>query len=176
MSPLVNASNMLSGYDLPVVGLTSGNFSQLHLIALCCIALSFISALTVLVMSCRDNRHLRGFFEWREIDRFVVYIAICDGSFNICHSMDHIHVFITKDHVRPKALCQTYAFLLVEFIEAQVLMVNLIAINMFVLIYFEKKLDFGRCDWKLLLWMFIVPTTTNVVALSFDRLGPNGAL
>ena len=32
-------------------------------------------------------------------------------------------VFITRDHVRPPALCQTYAFLLIQFIEAQVLMV-----------------------------------------------------
>ena len=166
----------LSGYDLPVIGLKSGNFVQLHLITLCCIFFSFICAITVLIMSYRDNRHLKRFFQWREIDRFVAYIAISDGAFNFFHSMDHIHVFVTKDHVRPKALCQTYAFLLIEFIEAQVLMVNLVAINMFVLIFFEKKINFGRYDWKLLLWMFIVPTVTNVVALSLDTLGPNGAL
>ena len=163
------------GYYLPLVGIASGDFNQLHISTLCCIALSFICALTVIIMSFRDNRRIR-FFQWREIDRFVTYIALSDGAFNIFHSMDHIHVFATQDHVRPKALCQAYAFLLIEFIEAQVLMVNLGAINMFVLIYFNKKINFGKYDWKLLLWMFIVPTATNVIALSTKTLGPNGAL
>ena len=90
--------------------------------------------------------------------------------------MDHTHVFVTQDHVRPTELCQMYGFLLIECLEAQILLVNLVAINMFVLIYFNKKINFGRYDWKLLLWMFIVPTVTNIAALSADTLGPNGAL
>ena len=164
-----------NGYHLRLVGLESGDFSQLHIITLCCIFMSLTCAIAVLIMSFRDNKGKR-FADWREVDRFVTYIALCDGAFNIFHSMDHIHVFVTQDHIRPKVLCQVYAFLLIEFIEAQVLMVKMVAINMFALIYFNKKLNFGRFDWKLLLWMFIVPTATNIVALANDALGPNGAL
>ena len=90
--------------------------------------------------------------------------------------MDHLHVFLTHDHPKPQELCQLYSFLLIEFVGAQVLMVNLGAINMFVLLFFNKRINFGKYDWKLLFWMFGYPFAANVVALSTDTLGPNGTL
>ena len=164
------------GYDLPVIGLSDGNFNQLHISTICCLLVSCTCSVSVLIMSYIDNRNLKGFFHWRQIDRIVSYLALSNGSFNIVHSIDHLNVFATQDHVRPKFLCQGYAILMIQFLEAQILMVNLVAINMFVLIYFNKRLDFGRFDWKLLMWMIAVPTTTNVVAISTDTLGSNGAL
>ena len=166
----------VDGYDLPIIGLSDGHFNQLHISTVCCLLLSCICSVTVLILSYKDNRHLKGFFRWRQIDRFVSYLALSNGSFNIVHSIDHLNVFVTQDHVRPKFLCQVYAILMIQFLEAQILMVNLVAINMFVLVYFNKRLDFGQFDWKLLMWMIAVPTTTNVVALSTDTLGSNGAL
>ena len=165
------------GYDIPLVGLNTGEFDQLHITALCCIFASCVSAMAVICLSCNEKRHkVVGFFQWRQISRFVVYMAICDCSFNVIHSMDHLHVFITREHPQPRELCQLYAFLLVEFVGAQVLMVNLVAINMFVLIFFNKRINFGRFDWKLLLWMFGYPFVANIVGVCTNSLGPNGSL
>ena len=87
-----------------------------------------------------------------------------------------MQVFITEKHPTPKALCQLYGFLQVEFIVAQILMVNVIAVNMFVLIYYDKRMYLGKYDWRLLLWMFGYPFVANIVAVCTDTLGPNGTL
>ena len=177
MNSSVNSSmgELKSGYDLPLIGLDSGDFDQLHITALSCICISCISAVAVLYMSFNDHKAV-GFFQWRQISRFVAYMAFCDCSFNIIHSMDHLHIFITRDHPRPIHLCRLYAFLLIEFVGGQVLMINLVAVNMFVLIHFNKRINFGRFDWKMLLWMFGYPFVANIVAVCTDTLGPNGSL
>ena len=87
----------------------------------------------------------------------MVYIAVCDGLFNVAHSIDDLHMVITRDHVRPKELCEFYGFTLAEFITAQNLMVNIMAVNAFMLIYFQSYLKFGRYDWRLLAWTFGAP-------------------
>lgn len=164
-----------SGYDLPLSGIAEGQFLAIHIPALTCIILSLLSAVGVLFFSFRAQS-FRTFFNWTKSERFVVYLAICDGLFNICHSMDHLHIMITRDHVHPKTLCEFYGFMLAEFITAQNLMVNIVSINAFVLIYFRKTLEFGLYDYKLLLWMFGLPFTAAMVALNLGTLGPNGAL
>lgn len=164
------------GYDLPLIGKEDGHFVQLHVTALVCIFLSLLSALAVLLISFRcDKQKLKTFFQWNKSERFVVYLALCDGFFNISHSMDHFDVLFREDHVHPLQLCDFYAFMLIEFCFAQILMVNVIAINAFLLIFFRKNIDFGRYDWRLLLWTFGVPLCIGSCALLLDTLGPNGA-
>ncbi|XP_057308891.1 uncharacterized protein LOC130647151 [Hydractinia symbiolongicarpus] len=162
-----------SGYDLALYGLDNGQFYAIHLPALTCIFLSLITAILVICFSFKHQR-ISTFFTWTKSERFVVYLAICDALFNICHSMDHLHIVITKDHVYPKALCEFYGIMLAEFITAQNLMVNVVSINAFVLIYFRKKLEFGKYDWKLLLWMFGTPFLAGMIALGTGSMGPNG--
>lgn len=164
-----------NGYDLDVYGLKDDKFYQLHVPAITCIALSLISALMVITLSFK-SQSFKTFFSWTKSERFVVYLAICDALFNVAHSMDHLHIVITKDHVRPLELCQFYGFALAEFISAQNLMVNIIAINAFVLIYYRKNLDFGRYDWRLLSWTFGLPFLGATAAAIAGQLGPNGAL
>lgn len=53
-------------------------------------------------------------------------------------------------------------------------MVNIIAINAFVLIYFKKQWKFGSYDWKLLAWIFGCPFVGAVIAGCLGQLGPNG--
>lgn len=163
-----------NGYDLPLFGIDDHKFYAIHIPALICILLSLVSVILVLYASFRDQRFTK-FFSWTKCERFVVYIAICDGMYNICHSMDHIHILTTMDHVKPKQLCEFYGFNLIVFITAQILMVNIVAINAFVLVYFRKKLNFGEYDWKLLLWMFGVSLIAASIALGISVIGPNGA-
>lgn len=164
-----------SGYDLPVYGLDNGQFFVIHVPALVCIFLSLICASTVLILSFKKRRS-KSFFSWSKSERFVVYMAICDGTFNIAHSFDHLHIVISQNHVYPRELCELYAFMLVEFITAQNLMVNVVAINAFVLIYFNRNIDFGKYDWKLLVWIFGVPFIGVTCAAFSGQLGPAGAL
>ena len=164
-----------TGYDLPLYGIDNGQFLFIHIPALICIFLSLICVIAVLIFSFR-KRNARTFFKWSKSERFVVYLALCDGLFNICHSMDHLHIVIKRDHVYPKALCQFYGFMLAEFITAQNLMVNLVSINAFILIYFRRNIDFGIYDHRLLLWMFGLPFIASVIALSLGTFGPNGSL
>lgn len=169
----INALEKESGYDLPLYGLDNGQFYVIHIPALVCVFLSLVAAVLTICFSFKHQR-ISTFFTWTKSERFVVYLAISDALFNIFHSMDHLHIVITKDHIYPKALCQFYAMMSVEFVSAQGVLVNIVAINAFVLIYIRKKLEFGRCDWKLLLWMFGLPFVFGIVALATGSLGPNG--
>ena len=164
-----------SGYDLPVYGLSNNQFAAIHAPALSFIFISLISAITVLASSFK-HQNIRTFFTWTKPERFVIYLAFCDGLFNVCHSMDHLHIVITKDHVYPLELCEFYGVIIAEFMTAQHLMVNIICINAFLLIYFRKNLNFGRYDWKLLAWVYGVPAVATIAAAAAGVMGPNGAL
>ena len=166
-----------SGYDLPIIGLTNGYFDQIHITALCCIIVTVICGIAIIYLSFRDNKEQkRTFFHWRQIERFVVYMAICDTLFGIFHGCDHLHTLITRNYPRPKEMCEFYAFGTIEFVCAQSLLVAIVAINMFVLIWFNKKINLGKYDWKLLAWMFGYPLVLSSFALSQGYLGPGGAL
>ena len=164
-----------SGYDLAVYGLENGQFYSIHIPAITCIVLSFTSAIAIIIASFR-LQNIKTFFSWTKSERFVVYLALCDGLFNIAHSLDHTHIVITRNHVYPKELCEFYGFMLAEFITAQNLMVNVVALNVFVLIYFKKDLNFGAYDCRLLLYTFGLPGVGGAMAAYFGTFGPHGTL
>ena len=163
------------GYDLPVYGLDIGQFYAIHIPALVCIFISLLSAVAVLLYSFK-GKNCKTFFTWTKSERFVVYMAIFDGLFNISHFTDHLHYIITRNHPTPRRVCELYGFLIAEFKAGQMLMVNVVAINAFVLIYFRKNINFGKWDRRLLLWTFGIPFVGAVIALCFGKMGPNGTL
>ena len=164
-----------SGYDIPVYGIEDGSFLLLHIPALVCIVSSFVSAIITLVLSFRLWGFKVFFTKWTKSQRFIVYLAFCDALFNICHFTDHLHIVIVRNMVHPKELCEFYAFNLIMTIAAQNLLVNAVAVNAFMLLYFEKHINFGNKDWKLLIWTFGVPILGAALAGVFGQLGPNGA-
>ena len=178
------------GYDLPLYGVEDGRFVIVHASALVCISLSLCCVMVVLslcrnelkrkkfssVAQQRNNSKPRSFYSWTKGERFIIYLCVCDGLFNVFHFIDHTYILATRGHVEPPGLCQFYAFVIVMFISAQVLMVNLIAVNAFLLIYFQKNIDLGKYDYKLLTWTFGVPFLTCVVCLSLGVFGPNGIM
>ncbi|XP_076099867.1 uncharacterized protein LOC143069223 [Mytilus galloprovincialis] len=168
------SKELKDGYDLPVYGLDNGSFYNIHVPALVCIFLSLISAVSVISYSFY-NQHISTFFEWTRCERFAVYMAICDGLFNISHFSDHLHIVLTKSLPTPKVLCTFYGFLLAEFITAQNLLVSNVAINVFVLIFFRKKINFGLRDYRLLCVIFLLPALGLTVVAALGQLGPNGS-
>lgn len=175
MNYMTNESHLRDGYDLPVYGLSNGHFYSLHIPALTCIFLSLGSAILTVILSFRQKSY-KSFFSWYKSERLVVYLAVCDAAFNLAHSLDHLHILITKNHVHPKELCQFYGFMLAVFISAQNLMVNVIAINAFVLIFLGRQIKFGKMDYRLMLWTFGVPFVCATIAGIAGQLGPNGSL
>ena len=161
------------GYDLDVYGLDTGWFLYIHVPALCCIFLSLLSASAVIVFSFRSQT--RTFFSWTRSERFVVYLSLCDALFNITHSMDHLQMAITKEHVYPVELCEFYSFFIGEFVSAQLLMTNVAAINAFGLIFLQKQFKLGKYDWRLLLYTFGVPFVMSICAVNLGYYGPSGS-
>ena len=163
------------GYDLPVHGLDNGLFYFLHVPAVVCITISFLCATTTLILSIRRHHGLP-FFQWTKCDRFIVYLAICDGCFNLPHGADHLHVVISRNHVYPETLCHFYGFMTAVFATSQNILVGIIAFNIFAMMYFQKKLNFGSYDCILLLVTYGFPAAGGIVAWCFEVLGPNGIM
>ena len=173
--PTMTHHEAQSGYDVPIFGLNNGEFTQIQVTALICIICSLIAALCVIIVSFKDQSQVAtSFYDRRPIERFFVYLAVCDILFGSCHCMDHLHLLITRAHPTPKSLCTFYAFTVNAFILGQNLMVNAVAVNTFVLMQFKKKIHFGAYDWKLLLWVFGLPLVVSLVAATLGVFGPAG--
>ncbi|KAH3789183.1 hypothetical protein DPMN_167355 [Dreissena polymorpha] len=163
------------GYDIALYGISDGTFYGIHIPAIICIVTSFTCAFVTLVLSFWSKSYRTFFSSWSKSDRFVVYMAMCDGLFNMSHFSDHMHILIARSHVYPRGLCKFYGFMLVEFNTAQVLLVNIIAINAFVLIRTDTKIKFGTRDWRLLLWTFGAPFVGATIAAGLEQFGPAGS-
>ncbi|XP_061168974.1 uncharacterized protein LOC133178247 [Saccostrea echinata] len=167
-----NKSEQESG--IPVLGLEDGRFYSYHVTALVTIGASLSCVIAIFWVSFRSHSY-KSFFLWTVSDRFVVYLATCDGLFNLTHVLDHVQMVVTKSHVYPKGLCVFYAFLIVVFTTAQALLVLVIALNSFSLVILEKTVKFGAYDWRLLIFMFGIPTAEASVAAFLGQLGPTGS-
>lgn len=171
---LQNEPKQESGYDIPVFGLQNGKFSFLHITALSCIAVSILFSFITLVVSNHSSKST--FYKKTKSERLVVYLAILDCLFSITHSMDHLQIFITEDHVQPPNLCVFYAFMLGVLGTAQMLVVHIVAINVFCMIFLQMDLKFGRFDWRLISFATSVPFVLYLIAATLGKLGPTGAL
>lgn len=163
-----------SGYDVPPYGLDNGHFYYLHISAIVCILCSLVCALISIILSFRRQTYSKFFTKWTKSERFIIYMAVCDGLFNISHSLDHFHMAITHGHVYPSELCMFYGFNLTLFITAQMLLVNVVAINIFMLMFFNINLNFGQRDWRLLTYTFGVPFLISLLAAVTGQYGPAG--
>ncbi|XP_052761845.1 uncharacterized protein LOC128204471 [Mya arenaria] len=86
----------------------------------------------------------------------------------------YIHILITKAHSRPKELCAFVGFITTEFMVAQILMVNVVAINVFTTMFCNTNISFGKFDCGILLWSFGVPFIGASIAAILEQFGPMG--
>ncbi|KAL4217516.1 hypothetical protein ACF0H5_023965 [Mactra antiquata] len=160
------------GYDIPLYGLDNGMFYFLHVPAIACILCGLTCAVTSVIISFRQSSYKDFFTKWSKSERFVVYVALCDGLFNVVHTMDHATIAVTRDYVRPRQLCEMYGFCIIWFIAAQMLLLNVVAINIFMLMYFDININFGTRDWRLLVYTFGVPFAAACVGAAAGQFGP----
>ena len=69
-----------SGYDLPLFGFQTGQFYRIHIIGIICIILSLISVIAIVISSFVSKDK---FLKRSQSRRLVVYLALCDGIFNV---------------------------------------------------------------------------------------------
>ncbi|WAR14913.1 hypothetical protein MAR_005018 [Mya arenaria] len=162
------------GYDIPVYGLTNGMFYYIHIPAIVCLLASLSCAVATIVLSFKRGKAGEFFTKWSKRGRLVVYISACDGMFCVSHLMDHLQILFTLDHVRPKELCAFYGFVMTVFVVAQILIVNVVAVNAFVMMFLNKKISFGKYDSCLIIWAFGVPIFGATVAATYEQFGPMG--
>ncbi|XP_052762003.1 uncharacterized protein LOC128204641 [Mya arenaria] len=79
-------------------------------------------------------------------------------------------------HARPKELCTFFGLITTEFMLGQILMVNVVAINIFALMFFNTKISFGKFDRGILLWSFGVPFIGALIAALLEQFGPMGII
>lgn len=163
----------MSMYNVTLLGWDDGTFFPLHITAIVCISCSFIASIVVTVLSFKT--HKKRFYTWSRSERFVIYLAICEMSFNFVHMFDHVTMVIEKDHVHPLELCQFYAFLMVLLVTTKNLILVVVALNAFLLIRFQCQMDFGIRDWRLCVYVMAFPIIVCTVAVSLQLFGPAGA-
>ncbi|XP_062600697.1 uncharacterized protein LOC134262335 [Saccostrea cucullata] len=163
----------MSLYNVTLLGLDDGTFYPLHVSAIVCMSCSLLASIVVTALSFKT--HKKGFYLWPRSERFVVYLALCEASFNFIHMFDHVTMITERDHVHPLELCQFYAFLMVLLVTTKNLVLVIIAINGFLLIRFQRQMEFGTRDWRLFAVTLGIPSFYCSVALSFQQLGPAGA-
>ena len=164
-----------TGYDLQLYGLSSYLFNFIHVSSIFCMTVSIICATVSMILSFSRHRG-ESFFSWSICDRFIIYEALCDGPFILPRYADHIQVFVTQEYSRPMELCQLYGFLTTVVSSSQHYIVDVIAINIFAMMYFHKKLKFGKFDWILHLAIYGIPTACGIVILSSGSNGPKWRL
>ncbi|XP_052084931.1 uncharacterized protein LOC127722128 [Mytilus californianus] len=164
-----------SGYDIPVFGAGHSCFYVIHVTAIVCLVLSFSTAISVII-SLFKSKARKPFMTWQKHERFLIYRCICDTIFGFVHSLDHGQMLFTQDHVRPRGLCSMYAVIIVNLCVSQMNLSLSSAFNALLSVYFRKNFDFGRNDWKLLVFIFLIPFIVVVVIWSLGVLGPGGFL
>ncbi|WAR14454.1 hypothetical protein MAR_004559, partial [Mya arenaria] len=163
------------GYDFPTYGIDNGLFYALHIPSLVCTVISFVSVIISLVILSRSRAFRQFFTSWTKSERFIVYMAICDGVYNLFHFATHMQNVVVRGPVYPRSICIFYGFSMLVCITAQNLLANVVAINAFMLMFLDKHLSLGRFDWRLLVWVYGLPSTGATVAAILDQLGPTGA-
>ncbi|WAR16440.1 hypothetical protein MAR_031034 [Mya arenaria] len=162
------------GYDIPLYGLDTGMFYYIHVTAIVCLTASLICALFTIVSSFWSQKAGEFYTKWSKGNRLVVYMSICDLLLNISLLVNHLQILITKAHSRPKELCAFVGFITTEFMVAQILMVNVVAINVFTTMFCNTNISFGKFDCGILLWSFGVPFIGASIAAILEQFGPMG--
>lgn len=166
---------MKSGYDVPPLGVSSGQFYAIHVTALVSICASLVCAISVLIYSFNHNKS-KHFVLWNKSERLIVYLAGGDTAFNVIHSSEHLQMLITKEHAHPRAFCEFHSFMTLTLCISQVFIVLFVATNIFCLMFLHKDIFLGKRDWKLLVPITTIPILIGIVSVASGKVGPSGAL
>jgi len=151
---------LTAGSSLPL-------FYEIHIFAVICLSLSIFACLFILANAIWLKFYSHTFVgqrSWKSIGhRFPIYLAITDLLFVIEHSFDH-WLFILRG-VPESTTCNVLAAFLTLTFASNVLMVVSTAFYCYLLVVWEKRLDLGRYDWKL--WVFVYSGGVIILCIGY---------
>ena len=106
-------------------------------------------------------------------ERLTVYLSVCDLCYSFTHILDHFYMVTTQKEPSYIA-CAVIGALVYEFYIAQVLVVTCIAINSFIMVVKQWRIEAGRGDWRLLSIAFGLPAFSAICAGPFEVFGLGG--
>ena len=157
---------------VPLIGLGTPLFDQIHVIAMTTCSVSSVVSMTILIYMFRTMS--RSFWRCTTGERLVVYLSICDLFYSFSHGIDHAIIYATHNFT-PQPACSVLAWFTQQFVLAQSLVVNIAAVTAVVIIVREKRVSFGKYDLFLIAWAFGLPAVLGAVAGATQLLGPIGA-
>ncbi|KAJ3103372.1 hypothetical protein HDU97_010210 [Phlyctochytrium planicorne] len=82
-------------------------------------------------------------------------------------------MIINKGESPAQGVCVALGAILALFLLAQVMIVNIMAVSMFLTVYHNWALSYGKYDWVLFVLTFGVPAGYTIVGLSVGAFGPD---
>ena len=122
--------------------------------------------------NCAKNRN--SFWKWSFSERLVIYLAVADLGFSSFHLIDKWYYLLAVSNP-PDGLCSMVGFFFNQFMFSQWIVIMFAAVNACSLVVFNKKLNLGRWDWKLILIAFGTPLIGGTIQLRLGLLGQSGA-
>ncbi len=156
-----------------LVGYPGTFFTQIHGTALGALALSMVASVVIITTLLLEKPRC-DMRKKKQVERFVIYLQTCDLLFNITHMSDHAYIFYWKAYP-PHNLCLAFAFVLQQFLLGTSLVTLSIAANTFVMVVMEKRLSFGRFDWRVWLVPMGIPLVFGITGVAIPYFGPAGA-
>ena len=156
---------------LPVFGYPGIDFYLIHVTADVAITISIIASLSVLGYMTLQKKN---FWKRPLSERLVAYIAIGDFLFSSSHAIDHTAMLVLKDHPDDDS-CIAMAFFLMWFYIGQSFFVIFTAMNAAAMVIWQKKVNLGMYDWKLLSFAVVFPGVCSIIGAATRTIGPSGA-
>ncbi|KAJ3410995.1 hypothetical protein HDV05_002939 [Chytridiales sp. JEL 0842] len=137
----------------------------LHIVALVFIGCSLFGSLYMIVRTIQKGKYTTiG-------ERFPLYLSFLSLFWSIAHTIDHSWMIHAAGANPPPAACSALGATLGLFMMAEIMLVNLLAISMFLTVYMNWSLSYGKGDWILVVLTFGVPVTFVCFGLGFNAFG-----
>ncbi|KAJ3410993.1 hypothetical protein HDV05_002937 [Chytridiales sp. JEL 0842] len=139
----------------------------LHSVALVFIGASMLGSLYMIIKTVYRGKYTTiG-------ERFPLYLSCLDLLWSISHTIDHSWYLATGGQSPPAQACAAMGGVLGLFMMAEIMLVNLLAISMFLTVYMNWSLSYGRKDWILGVLTFGVPVIFVTFGFAFQGFGPD---
>ncbi|TPX66841.1 hypothetical protein SpCBS45565_g04165 [Spizellomyces sp. 'palustris'] len=139
----------------------------IHGIALVLIFLSLFGSLFMLVYGIATKRY-------KTIgERFPLYTALLAICWSVSHSFDHSYMWL-KDGVPPALpACRTLGALMGGFLLAEICMMNVVSICIYLTVYHSRTMHFGSFDWILWAMSLGCGAVFAIVGSAIGAFGPD---
>ena len=143
-------------------------FYIVHCTALVSLAISFFTSAYILWDAIVVNKRYSKIGH-----RFPIYLSVFDMCWSTFHSLDH-YVILVPQYYPTHPLTDILGASLQIFLVAPATMVAIISASVYMNMFKQWKIDFGRYDWKLFALCLGIPIVMVIIGLPLGVFGPSG--